>query len=165
VSKLLHLRYPVSQLIWSLKDLPSAGLSVLWFVYLTTSKRSEQEPDRGWTDALVLWDGAKPPTQVLEKDWGSLVLSQVVRGDPNGQARIFRRKKTNTADGFYEDLSIPKSPPQSPPAIMQGAFVSGTDKLGAWCMAWDNFGKQVVHRPDADVDIGEGSTGVALFDP
>jgi hypothetical protein len=165
VSKLLHLKYPVSSLIWSLRNLPSAGLTVLWFVYLTEGKRSKAEPDRGWSDALVLWDGAKKPKEVLEEGWGQLVLSQVVRGEPSGKARIFRRKKTNKVDGFYEDLSTSKNPPKSPPALMQGEPITDTEKLGAWCMKWESFGQQLVHKPDGDAEIGEGSTGVALFDP
>lgn len=157
VSKLVHMRYPVARYVWSLRGLPVDGLTVLWFVYLPYGKKL--------ATALIDSD-ASSPAALMTGHKGKMHLANVIRGEGNGSASIFRRKKGGSANGFIRDLTMSKSPPANPPEMLQGLALTGGKALGAWCMGdASSYDKRYVRRPtDADGTVDDGATGVAFFD-
>lgn len=164
VSKLLHMRFPVSYLIWSLRGLPVQGLSALWYVYGSSG---------GWTDVLAAGPPAGPASEML-KGPGELVILNVLRGHADGTVSVYRRKiaqqedKKYTAenpgkppryvpvDGWYFNLNSSGGamPPPPTPEMSMNVKLKLPDgsemDLATWCKSKSTFGKRFVHRANDD---------------
>ena len=169
VSKLVHMRYPLSRLMWSLRGLPLADLSALWFVYLPAGTAySKKRPmiEKNWADRL-LSPGAldMKPKDLLLPGLGSLLLTNVIRGNPGGDAHIYRRKKAGPTDAYFCDADAGMI--KTVVAEMgQGYLLTDKDKLGTWCMDPGTFTQRFLQKSaDAQGTIDEGTTGVSFFDP
>ena len=72
VSPLLHMRWPVSRLLWSLRNLPADDVTVTWHVFVPHA-RGETRPNlKGWPSELdaqwttrLMNDGTTPPAELL----------------------------------------------------------------------------------------------------
>lgn len=158
VSKLLVMRHPISRLIWSLRGLPIENLSVFWMVYV---------PKFSWSSNLIA-DGAEgKPISELLKGTGSLHPTHVLRGEPDGTVRVFRRKTATGEDGFMEGLK--GGTPKPPTPEMGGEYIlrlAGDPKLNSFCMDKGTAEKRFIDAPgDAPASLTTDATGVALFDP
>jgi hypothetical protein len=158
VSKLLHMRYPISRLIWSLRGLPIEGLSVFWLVYI---------PRYSWSAGLVAAGAeGKPPEQLFSGTGGMLHPTHVVRGEPNGEAVVFRRKTATGEDGFLRNFTGGKPPPAADE--MGGGYplrLPGDIKLETFCLSQSNIGKRFIDAPgDAPAVLDNGRMGVTFFD-
>lgn len=163
ISKLLHMRYPLSRLIWSLRALPIDDLVALWYVYL---------PKRKWATALLnAADPPAPPAALFLEDTKNpfdhqLHLANVIRGNAHQIVKddvwVFRNKNKGYVKNFAgnESDNHPEMARSIPLAL------SYEQNLGMWCASPASFGKQYIRRPGADQGtVEEGATGVAFFEP
>lgn len=194
VSKLLHMRRPISYLVWSLRGLPVSGLSLIWYVYL---------PNGTGTDTLVgalSQDGwPKQTPAALYPNGTPLSLWCVIRGNDQGGATVFRRKsyshpekeadgKTNKLDGsgnpiwttdavWYQDLGLTTYPDKSgergaenfrgPAALSVKMEAPASGTLESWCKT--TFGKCYLRRTttangNAGASVEDFESGVGFFD-
>lgn len=160
VSKLLHARFPVSQLVWSLRGLPVKGLAVLWYVYAS---------QRGWTRNLLA-EGTppRPPSEVL-KDSGSMLLVNVLRGHDNRKVTVYRRKVAmengKLVNAWYRDFSLNTGTSTSMPDMglaMNLKLPDGKEaRLEDWCQSPKNIGVHFIHNAnDARGIVDDKSAGV-----
>jgi hypothetical protein len=155
ISKLLHMLYPVSRLVWSLRGLPVEGLSVFWLVHLPQGSE--------WSKALIEANVAadKPAALLVPKPDHILNPANVLRGDADGTVTVFRHKEESgmgktgwvkdfdgsiKAEGFVE--------------MGLGFKVAGVG-LGRWCARTDTFGKRFVNPPPADKGVVDDSPTTA----
>lgn len=154
VSKLLHMRFPVSRLLWSLRGLPVEDLVALWYVFVPRFK---------WGEALLQApDPSTAPAQLFTAQFGALYLANVIVSAAEGKAHVYRNKDKE----FIRDSEI--SGVTSDPAMARSVPLAllGGSSLDTWCMAPKTFGKRYVRKPgEAMGAIDEGGTGVAFFDP
>ena len=97
ISKLVHMRYPVSRLIWSLRGLPIEGLAVFWHVFAPH--------DTGSSESLKSSDVGRPFFDVSDMK-PTLYLANVIRGDATGAVTAYRYKDAGPkGKGWFENLS------------------------------------------------------------
>jgi hypothetical protein len=153
VSKLLHMRFPVSRLLWSLRGLPVEDLVALWYVYVPRYK---------WGEALLQAPEPNPaPAQLFTADFGGLYLANVLVSAAAGKAHVYRNK----AKEFIRDCEI--SGVTKDPAMARSVplALTGAPSLETWCMDRKTFGKRYVRKPGEDQGtVDEGGAGVAFFD-
>jgi hypothetical protein len=110
----------------------------------------------------------KPPSDLLPETFGYLQPTHVIRGEPDGRARVFRRKTTATEDGFIE-VANPSSSPSAPVPAMGFEYplrLPGDPKLDAFSTNRSNAAKRFVDAPgSAEASLDNGQTGVTFFDP
>lgn len=173
VSKLLHMRWPVSRLIWSLRGLPVEGLTVAWLVYSAF--------DLATTEALIQSPG-KPPS-ALVADKVRLYLTNVLLSQDGGaQAGGVEIYRTRMWQNWRLDFSSNKIPiPDGKPVYGEsdklhtwapgratGWQVAGDSPapVWEWCPRAGNRGKRYVRKTlGGPVIIDEEKTGSPLVDP
>jgi hypothetical protein len=170
VSKLLHMGWPISKLIWSLRNLPTAGLTVAWLVYLTGDSAS--------TDALIA-DGTSPPATLLKK--GAMLMLSNVLISTGDKVEVYRTRQFASWRKNFDGtaIEIPKTPNWAPGTAgqwrvdKQVAKAGGKDgettdgpRLLSWCVEPKNLGKRLI-RPVAgeQATIDEQATNHPLVDP
>ncbi|MFO0611121.1 MAG: hypothetical protein U0414_00940 [Polyangiaceae bacterium] len=168
VSKLLHMRYPVSRLIWSLRGLPLKGLSVLWYVYAPESakpKKSEpQDTAPRLIEELIACDieTITPAALMAKREKNTLMLTNVIRGHEDGKASVYRRKRGGSSNGFILNFTAPMSPPKDPPEMLRNMKVGETNvKLEDWLNDRANFDKRWTQDPSSPKDGATASVGSA----
>jgi len=167
VSKLLHMRYPLSRLMWSLRGLPVEGLRVLWMVYAVQGTNG---PTKSWSEALLGADADKTaPSRLLASGGGNLYEANFVRGDVNGSVVVSRHKEEKGKNGWVNNFEGPKTLPERPlPEFMLGVKVQSpaAGTLRVWALQQRNFGLEYVAKPGAKgATLDEGTVGVDYFDP
>jgi hypothetical protein len=149
VSKLVHMKYPISRYVWSMRGLPTEKLRVLWYLYIptVTTKVSGTNKDgnptytfvKDWVEPFLESDAtAKKPLDLMpgkQGKQGNLLQTHVIRGEPggvgkSGKAGVARRKlgisikdgQQINQDGWSQDLTPgnPGAPP--PPPTPEMAF-------------------------------------------
>lgn len=157
VSKLLHMRYPVSLLMWSLRGLPVEDISVMWLVYASGGST--------WTNAI---SSDTAPSTILAKGAGTLFLSHVVRGDA-GNVAIYRRKADGPKNGYNKDFTNVDSPPARVPemGLDYPLIMSGSRSgLGTWAVQWASFDKRFIHLGSAaSGNVDSSDVDVPFFKP
>lgn len=102
VSKLVHMKVPVTRFVWSLRGLPVSKLRVLWVLYIPNTK--------GFTEAVITDGPGKSAGQIYLDTTGALLRKvNIIRGEDDGSAVIARRKTTNNVDGWVENFESPTS--------------------------------------------------------
>jgi hypothetical protein len=114
VSKVVHMQFPVSYLIWSLRGLPIENLRVLWMTYAPQpGSFTRSLKDKGLGTAAPDIYAASLPDAILHP-------VQIVRGEADGSAVVARRKEDKGLDGWVENFQAPttemlkKSPKPAP---------------------------------------------------
>ena len=167
VSKLLHMRYPVSRLMWSLRGLPVDGLRVLWMVYAVQGIGGKA---KSWTEGLIAADADKTaPSQLLMSGGGYLYEANFVRGDANGQVVVSRHKEEKGKNGWVNNFEGPATLPERPSAEFMLAVklqAPAGGSLRAWASQQRNFGQKYIDKPGAkSATLDEETVGVDFFDP
>ncbi len=172
VSKLLHMRWPLSRLIWSLRKLPVTGLMAAWFVYAPH--------DAAAAEALIQSPN-KPPSAILAGGVKLFLTNVIVShdNDKEGGVDIYR---TRMWQNWRLDLSGDKIPiPQGKPVYddtdklhcwapgKAGDWMVAGDEpapLWEWCAREKNRGKRYVRKTlGGAVTVDEEKTGSPLVDP
>jgi hypothetical protein len=151
VSKLVHMRWQVSKLIWSLRGLPTDGLTVTWLVYLTTT--------RTWSDALVA-DGTTAPSTLLAGK-GILQLTNVLTSDGK-DINVYRYHDSGTWRRNFSGNA------DASPGDAAGWTIESdaSTKVLNWCLTKDSFGKRFIRQPgEQKGETNDGASGSPLVDP
>lgn len=173
VSKLLHMRWPISHLLWSLRDLPVEGLTVAWFVYSAY--------DVAACEALMQ-NPTKPPSALLGDGVKHYLTNVLISHDGDVQAGGVDVYRTRMWQNWRLDFSgnkipIPKVAPayKDTDALHTWAPGRATDwkvagdspaPLWEWCPRAGNRGKRYVRKTlGGAVTIDEEKTGSPLVDP
>ncbi len=154
VSKLLHMQYPVSRLLWSLRGLPVEGLAAIWYVYV---------PQWDWAAAVLDTTAPlAPPASLFTSNRGQISLANVIRGRENGSAVVYRKNR----EDFVASGSTIKVKTAPEMELTTKLALAGASTLDTWCRSSASFGKRYLRRPgDKEGTIDEGETGVSFFDP
>lgn len=103
VSKMVHMKYPITRYVWSMRELPTENLRVLWYLYIpvAASKGTEVPDGKGgtkmswtfvndWIDPFLKSDAtSKKPVDLMpgkQGKQGNLLQTHVIRGEPGGKA-------------------------------------------------------------------------------
>ena len=172
-SKLLHMRWPLSRLIWSVRNLPVQGLTVAWFIYVPHGD--------GTVGEALLRSPDKPPSTVAGS--GSLYLSNVIISQDaetgGGGVDIYRTRMWQNwrLDFSGNKIPIPKvvSAYSDTEAGTQWAPGKATDwkvagdepaPLWEWLPRPKNRSRRYVRKTlGGAVTIDEAKTGHPLVDP
>lgn len=167
VSKLLHMRWPVAKLLWSLRGLPTEGLVVAWLVWVPQCKGAtaaaalaDAAPAASPAPAGILRTAAAalPPKQKL-----TLRLANVLVGTDGGKGRCFRSRVFSE---WRQDFGTGNSPPDEVTGWKLGDD-DKSPKIIEWCENPDNF-DQCYFRTMASDDagsMGRDPTPDTLVDP
>jgi hypothetical protein len=173
VSKLLPMKWPLSRLIWSLRNLPVDGLTVGWLVYLPGDKKS--------TEALAGNSAFAAPSTIFGS--GTILkLSHVLlsNGDKAEVYRVrnfesWRHNFDSTAIDIPLDQTQLKKDPNSkvrvspwcPGKANSWLLDPGSKKrLLVWSASTDNMNSRLIRpKSGADATIDSGATGHPLVDP
>lgn len=169
VSKLLHMRWAVSKLIWSLratgvpsgasKAFPFSGLTVAWLVWVPRVKASSE----GLADALA---GSKPdaPSKIVS---GPLGLTHVIISRVSGEVGVLRSHKLSK---WLNEAGKPAgAKPGSQGGELSWKLGDGdkADSLIPWCEKTENFGRCYIRTmaPTDAGNISESTMDHELVDP
>jgi len=168
VSRLLHLVHqgrgiPLSKLVWSVRNPPTKGVRLGWWVYVPKGK---------WVERFTSDDApTKPVAQLLkpQNEGDSLYDCNIIIGKPDGGVAIYRRFEKETKDGaksgwsrdFGVDASLASA--EVPWMAFRGAPPFA---FTAWSTTRKAHGKayRVVNPADLTGEEFEDKVGVALFD-
>jgi hypothetical protein len=158
ISKLVHMRYPLSRLMWSLRGLPVEGLSVHWLVYA---------PQNKWAEALIgdSEPGTAPGT-LFPAGGGQLFLANVVRGTRDGVS-VYRHKSAGADNSWSRDFTLLSGvPAETGLAYRFGPTSPPQLRLELWAGQQGNFGKQFAQLDASSAGtIDEKDPNVAYFKP
>lgn len=177
VSRMVHMQYPVSRYIWSLRGLPVKGLRLLWMIYTpqgdeftkATIKGLKDTPGAVWKTARPQWEARRAGAGGTEgwevKHQMSFFPTNIVRGEDTGKAVVARRK-VDKADGWVEDFEAPTDAQMAKkpkPEMGQGYKLDVPFTLGSFCTSKDNLDAQYVCKPGAGEKGAIDTTGGADF--
>ncbi|APR76034.1 Hypothetical protein A7982_01381 [Minicystis rosea] len=152
VSKLLHMRWPVSQLIWSLRGLPTEGLTVAWLVYVTDTKAGT---------ALLLQKPTDAPASFLDATGVSLDLMNVIVSD-GSDLNVYRHHNSGTWRRNFSS-NKDKDPGDAETWTLE---VDTSKPLLKWCLERGGFGKRFLREPgEKKGAFDNGTVGSTLVDP
>ncbi|APR86235.1 Hypothetical protein A7982_11584 [Minicystis rosea] len=158
VSKLLHMRWPISKLIWSLRGLPTDGLTVAWLVYVTRAKE--------WTKAVIkALTGAPAAPATLLTGNGELKLANAIIATDNSPVDVYRSHLLTPGDWRH---NLNQGSRSTPGDVAKWTIDAATPQdVLEWCVKPGNFGQRLI-RQVTDSDKGtsdDAATGDALVDP
>lgn len=172
-SKLLHMRWPLSRLIWSLRNLPVQGLTLAWFIYLPH--------DDGTTAEALVKNPTKPPSS-FAGDVTLYLANVVISQDADtagGGVDIYRTRMWQNWRLDFSDnkIPIPKTAKVYSESVPEQQWAPG--KATAWKVAGDEPAPlwEWLPRPKSrsrrylrktlggPVTIDEEKTGHPLVDP
>lgn len=169
VSKMLHMTYAISRYIWSLRELPVAGVRAVWVIVIPKGKK--------WTSVLMSSNiETASPAELLdgatEKDF---LTTHYICGRYGGQMDIGRLRFSTMRYSQVQPggRAIGAEQAQSQNPIVSSLLKLETGEkqdvgtLDKWVLA--NFNDQYVRRITQKSDqwgvVNQDRTGVSVFDP